>query len=221
MSSIIKNIGLDELLKIPSGENSEELCILNDISQNIVCQYEKEDMFPYLGNNIKVRKSVAEKLQRISDKLNLHFPDFKLKVVYGYRHPDIQKKYFEYQKNEIKKNTEKEELVDLDVQTHLFVADPRVAGHPTGAAIDITITSPQGDIDMGTSIADFSDKEKIQTFSKSITEIQKYNRKLLHDLMLEENFAPFYGEWWHFSYGDKEWASFYNKEQSLYSEIYL
>lgn len=35
---------------------------------------------------------------------------------------------------------------------------------------------------------------------------QKENRFLLQDLMLLVGFAPYYGEWWHFSYGDREWA---------------
>jgi len=42
-------------------------------------------------------------------------------------------------------------------------------------------------------------------------------RLLLHDLMIEAGFAPYYGEWWHFSYGDAEWAAFYEKSKTLYS----
>ena len=86
-----------------------------------------------------------------------------------------------------------------------------------GGAIDLTITSSQGDLDMGTMIGDFTDSDKIKTFAKNISQAQKENRQLLHDLMLKENFAPFYGEWWHFSYGDKEWAAFYGHQKSLYS----
>lgn len=47
---------------------------------------------------------------------------------------------------------------------------------------------------------------------------QAQRRSLLHDLMVAEDFAPFYGEWWHFSYGDREWAAFYNVEKAMYAQ---
>lgn len=52
-----------------------------------------------------------------------------------------------------------------------------------------------------------------------ITEEQAYMRGMLHDVMLMEGFAPFYGEWWHFSYGDREWAVFYDSLEAIYAPI--
>jgi D-alanyl-D-alanine dipeptidase len=37
--------------------------------------------------------------------------------------------------------------------------------------------------------------------------------------MMNEGFAPYDGEWWNFSYGDKEWACYYKKEMSLYNQV--
>ncbi len=37
--------------------------------------------------------------------------------------------------------------------------------------------------------------------------------------MLTAGFAPFDGEWWHFSFGDREWARFYGAENALYEQI--
>ena len=37
--------------------------------------------------------------------------------------------------------------------------------------------------------------------------------------MLEQEFAPYDGEWWHFSYGDREWAFYYKKEKALYKQV--
>ena len=53
-----------------------------------------------------------------------------------------------------------------------------------------------------------------------ISERAKNNRELLRKIMLEEEFAPYDGEWWHFSYGDKEWAFYYNKDEALYNQKY-
>lgn len=36
--------------------------------------------------------------------------------------------------------------------------------------------------------------------------------------MVEAGFAAFSGEWWHFSYGDREWAAIWNKAAALYQQ---
>lgn len=209
-----------ELLTVPLGENNEPLVSLSSVCPNIICMYEKTDMIPLTGNDIYVRKTVAEKLCRVQEHIKKISPEFQLRVVYGYRHPDIQKKYFEQKKQEL---LNKENISDENINTavHSFVAVPEVAGHPTGGALDLTIVKNGREIDMGTGIADYSDEEKIKTNSQTITTEQMQNRMILHDAMLREEFAPFYGEWWHFSYGDREWACFYGKETSLYSPVFF
>lgn len=210
-----------KLLKIKVDDSGEEMVNISKTLKNCICVYEKFDMVKYLGNDIWVRKTVAKKLATISRKLRKRFPYFKLKIVYGYRHPSIQKKYFSKQNKILKLQYPQTTPERLNELTHSMVAFPKVSGHPTGGAIDITITTSKGDLDMGTKIADYSNPKKIKTFTKLLTKTQTKNRKLLHDLMVTENFAPFYGEWWHFSYGDKEWAWFYEKENALYDQIKL
>jgi D-alanyl-D-alanine dipeptidase len=161
---------------------------------------------------------VANKLLCVQSALRKIHKEYSLKILYGYRHPDVQKKYF----NEIRE-TLKDQYKDLTEEqfnsiVHNYIAIPDVAGHPTGGAVDLTLTGPDGDLDMGSDTEDYSDQEKMQTFSKTISQEAQKNRMLLHDCMRAEGFAPFYGEWWHFSYGDKEWAYFYNVGKSLYSE---
>lgn len=207
------------LAKIKAGENYEKLVGLSKIAPDIICQYEKKDMLDYVGDQIFVRETVAKMLLACSQKLKAKNQDYSLKVVYGYRHPEVQQNYFDKRKQEIKAQYPELSEEELCAKTHLFVAAPDVAGHIVGGAIDITITSTQGDLDMGTKIADYSDEKKIQTFYKNLTNTQKQSRKLLHDLMTHVGFAPFYGEWWHFSYGDKEWAAFYGHKKSLYSPV--
>lgn len=145
--------------------------------------------------HVWVRKTVAEKLGRIAGLI----------VAEGYRHPEEQERLF-LQELLVHQNIEK---------AHQFIALPSVAGHPTGGAVDVTLP-----LDMGGSIKDFSQPEKLPTFSACITPCQAKNRKLLHDLMIGEGFAPFYGEWWHFSYGDREWAAFYGYPKTLYGPVF-
>lgn len=207
-----------EVLVTVAGENGERMVEVWFFDSTLVVEYEKPGMASFTGSRIFVRESVAWKLARVNQKLASRF--YTLKVVYGYRHPSVQEAYFSKQRAIIARENPSLTPDELDEETHKIVAVPSVAGHPTGGAVDVTIL--RGDktpLDMGTGIADYPDREKFPTFAEGLSPIQVENRRLLHDLMLEEGFAPFYGEWWHFSYGDREWACFYGKPASLYSPI--
>jgi len=101
------------------------------------------------------------------------------------------------------------------------VALPSFAGHPTGGAVDVTLAENGRELNMGCAITDFSCQDLLSTFAAGLTDEQKRCRRWLHDLMLTAGFAPFYGEWWHFSYGDREWAAFYSRPQAKYGPLYL
>lgn len=212
-----KILTYDDLLAANVGSSSEPLVDVRKYSTSIVAAYEKPDMLPYTGEIIYVRDSVAKKIALVNSdlaKINLG-----LKIVYGYRHPKVQEEYFYRRRDKLRQ--EHPELNDdnLDRLTHNFVAVPEVGGHPTGAAVDLTIIDSTGRVlDMGTKIADYTDKSMIRTFAEVSNKQQEY-RQLLHDAMVAQGFAPFYGEWWHFSYGDREWAAFYNKKEALYGAI--
>lgn len=57
------------------------------------------------------------------------------------------------------------------------------------------------------------------TFSPFVSREAWEARQLLRRAMMSAGFAPFDGEWWHFSYGDKEWARFYRRPGALYDQV--
>ena len=212
-----KILTYDDVAKFPAGTSDEPMVDVNAFDDSILTEYKKFDMLPIVGNMIYVRETLALKLAKIQKELNEE--GYRLKVVYGYRHPDVQRHYFETRRETLKAQNSNMSEEMLDRYTHNFVAIPEIAGHPAGAAVDVTIVRDDtSEIDMGTDIADYSDENMIKTFADSLTNKQEENRLKLHDLMVGEGFAPFYGEWWHFSYGDREWAAFYNKK-ALYGAI--
>lgn len=75
-------------------------------------------------------------------------------------------------------------------------------------------------MDMGGAIVDFSKPELLPTRSSLATPGERKLRLRLHDLMIEEGFAPFYGAWRHFSYGDREWAAFFGRNEALSAPIH-
>lgn len=207
-----KILTYDDVLAFKPGASTEPLVDVRTYDPDILSEYLKRDMLEITGGSIFVRDSLARKLAKVNQQLKAQ--GFLLKVVYGYRHPSIQRDYFLKRREAVSEQHPDLDQSQLNRLTHNFVADPTVAGHPAGAAIDVTIVDAHTKqaIDMGTSIADYSDPLLIQTFDSRVSKEVMKHRMMLHDALIAENFAPFYGEWWHFSYGDREWAAFYNKE---------
>ncbi|MDO8261133.1 MAG: M15 family metallopeptidase, partial [Candidatus Magasanikbacteria bacterium] len=187
---------------------------------SIKSKYFKNDMLPFFNGKIIVRKNVAKMLADIN--LQLREKGLGLTVAYGLRLLEIQKKYFSERYLAVKLENPELNEDELREKTHSMSASPDVAGHPTGGAVDLSLYNLESgeNLDMGGRIADFSDK-RIETFSDGLSEAQKENRKILHDAMIEVGFCPFYGEWWHFCYGDREWAFFYDKQCAIYNQVDL
>lgn len=208
-----------DLKNIPVNETDEQFMSANSYDKNITLKYKKDDMKPFLGEVILVRDTVARMLAAANKKIQSKHHNLTLLISYGYRSLEIQQKYFDRQVNIIKKEQPKIAESELLEAVHKRVAVPEVAGHPTGGAIDVTLYDIKlnQEIDMGTDIADYS-QNTFSTYSTKISDQQQASRLLLHDTLINEGFCPFYEEWWHFSYGDKEWAWFYNQPTALYEQ---
>lgn len=167
--------------------------------------------------NIIVRKSVYQKLCDADHALKKKegYENCQIIVTYGYRTFDIQKRAYEEQRFKLKQSNEQLSEEELREATHRLIAFPDVAGHPTGGAVDVTIFDYRKGkfLDLGTEIGDLTTKD-VYYASENISKAAKRNRKVLRAVMGEQGFAPYDGEWWHFSYGDKEWAYYMHRRQS-------
>lgn len=208
----------NDMKNISAGDSGEAFVLVDKYNLSIKSKYLKDDMLPYFDAKIIVRKTVAKMLAEVN--LKLRGKGLGLNVAYGLRLLEIQKKYFSERYSAVKKENPDLNESELREKTHAMSASPDVAGHPSGGAVDLTLYKLENgeNLDMGGGIADFSDK-RIKTFSEGLSEEQKINRKLLHDAMVEVGFCPFYGEWWHFCYGDREWAFFYDKKNAIYNQV--
>lgn len=206
-------LNYSDLADVLVKDNGESM---KPIKGNIVLTKQiSKDMLPITGKDIYVRESVLKNIAQAGEILSRDYPTYKLQIVYGYRSLTIQTKLFEQFKKELSTFYGGVELLEA---VHKLIAVPGVAGHPTGGAIDIQIVDKnKKPLDFGTKIWDF--KTDSYTFSPFISAVAKQNRALLRKVMLQTGFAPFDGEWWHFSYGDKEWAKYYNRPNAIYKQI--
>ena len=199
--------------RIPVLETNESL-IPVPATENLYATQYRDEMFPYTGEQVYVRQGVARRLGVAAALLALKDDSLQLEVCYGYRALEIQKKNFETQRKKLESLYQDEELLAM---THRLVAVPEVAGHPAGAAVDIRLTKDNEPLNTGTNIWEFVPDS--YTFSPFISQEAKRNRMLLRNVMLVAGFAPYDGEWWHFSYGDKEWARYYNLAYANYGQL--
>lgn len=93
-----------------------------------------------------------------------------------------------------------------------FVADPDdpnlVPPHLTGGAVDLTLARDGVVADMGTAFDDFTGLAAASAFEADGTDAGVRDlRRELHTAMRVEGFTGYWAEWWHFSYGDQEWAA--------------
>lgn len=213
-----KMIRYKDLAPIPVRENSDPIVPINPAEFPFGYMPEMSDMERTLGKTIFVRKAVNDRLLKAQMNLQAKAPYLSLFITYGYRSIEVQTLRFIQLFNDIDLPYF-ENPADLYEEMHRYVAVPSVAGHTTGGAVDIKIKDISTDkfIDFGSKQYDFTSKD-CYVFSPSVSRIAMKNRILLRQIMVDTGFAPFDGEWWHFSYGDKEWAFYYNKPNAIYEQ---
>jgi len=210
-----------ELNKIPIKENNERLVDISKFDSRIkiiIPEYMKNTSL----KKMLVRKTVAEKLKKIQSELP---SNMNLVVTSGLRplkiQTEIYKVFFKKNKKE-HPNWSKEKVRE---ETRKIVAPPdKTPPHSTGGAVDLTVCKDNKPLDMGCSIpmtiaTDNPEIHKFPTNSKKITKKQKENRKFFAELMKKYGFVNLESEWWHWSYGDRYWATKKNKRFAIYGSI--
>lgn len=110
---------------------------------------------------------------------------------------------------------------ELYALTDTFVADPHNgigSGHQACCAIDIALCDADGkNYDMGTKCQEIS--PLALTHSPDISDEAKKNRAILIAALEGEGFINYPEEWWHFSYGDHQWAFLVGKTEAIFGPI--
>lgn len=214
-------ITYQQLVDIPTKNLPEKFVDLPSSTNTLEARHLKlKDMILLTGDKILVRKSVKNKLIKVAKKIQTINSSWKLLVAYGYRSPEVQTKYFiENAQSILRKLRTVPSPTDLYELIHQQIAVPCVAGHPTGGAVDVCLTNQSSElINCGSKIYDLNNPKRFAFYPLNIKQA-KVARNTLRKSMLAQGFAPYDGEWWHFSYGDKEWAAYYKKPQALYGQV--
>lgn len=176
-----------------------------------------------------VRRSVLLRLIEAADML----PEgLRLLLLDGWRHRMVQTSLFQKFRSELRAKMpllSDREITDLASQ---FVAPPSVAAthpspHTTGGAVDVTIVDGTGlCLPMGTEFDETTERSATDYYEKKVIAREKLseeeeevlvNRRLLYAVMTRAGFTNYPDEWWHYDYGNQNWALLRGERAALYS----
>lgn len=164
------------------------------------------------------RRSVFNKLSRIQQKLETK--GFGLKVFQAWRSPEEQA---EMRAAQIEKTIREYPHVGdrsrIEELASRYVAPMEFAPHCTGGAIDLALYHLESgeQLDFGTAYTSFC--EESYTEHPSVTGKPRGNRLFLKEILEEEEFFNIPTEWWHYSFGNSEWAVYGRKRQAIYGPV--
>lgn len=165
----------------------------------------------------KIRKSVLEILLKAEDIL----PNgYKFVVMSAYIPVSMQQKVWDRKLEKLRlehSDWSEEKLLE---EVRKYAARPiKGAPHNTGGSVDVIILDQNGnELDMGSQFGGIG-KPAHTRFAK-LTEAQIQNRQLLYWTMTNAGFINTnLFEWWHYSYGDRAYASYKSEPFAIYNGI--
>ncbi len=163
-----------------------------------------------------VRAGVAARLEEAARNL----PDgIRLLFVEGWRAALVQRHYFDSYRERLRADgiaTDPDELYRLASR---YVSPPQLAPHTAGAAVDLTLCTPDGEgLDLGTPVNASPEESDggCYTAATNISAEGARNRAVLGTAMTAAGFVNYPTEWWHWSYGDRYWALASGASAALY-----
>lgn len=212
-------------------ENGEPLVPVSYCPDRVLTrpQYFYQKM-PHALPETYLREGVFERLLKASE----HLPKGCRFVIFdGWRPLSLQEDLFEQYKKELADSNPELNDTALSEATARFVARPdrnlaSPSPHSTGGAVDLSIADAGGKLlHMGTGFDDTSERSKTTYFEKRVadgetlseTEEQALrNRRLLFHIMSATGFTNYPDEWWHFDYGNQNWALISGAGRAVYGK---
>lgn len=158
-----------------------------------------------------LRQGVVLRLKQAADKL----PEgYSIYIFDALRSLTVQKALYDRFRAEVEREHPGLSSRELDAIIDEFVAIPvkrldRPSPHATGGAVDLTLCKDGQLLDMGTDFDDFTDLAHTAALERACPpelEEARQNRRLLFHLMASVGLVNYECEWWHYAYGERQWA---------------
>ncbi|WP_269410362.1 M15 family metallopeptidase [Lentibacillus daqui] len=197
---------------IPIRENGDKLVALSQLSEKIVVKpHYFHANIPGSINECYLRSRAADRLIQASERLPSHH---FFVVLDAWRPYEVQLELYQRLKKKLQLKGYKGNRLDKELSQYVDKPskDPsKPSNHLTGGAIDLVIATKQRILDFGTSFDEFTEKAHTDFYEKKADlsdqeTIFRNNRRLLKGIMENAGFTNFKNEWWHYDYGNQNWA---------------
>jgi D-alanyl-D-alanine dipeptidase len=166
-----------------------------------------------------VREGLVQRLVEARDRL----PEgIALLIVEGYRPVSLQARYFEEHCRELQARHPDWTDHLVRIVASRYVSPPDIVPpHSTGGAIDLTLSTDEGELDMGTPVNASPEESQgaCYTSAHGISRGAARSRGLLIATMRVAGFVNYPTEWWHWSYGDRYWAYALGKRIAFFGAV--
>jgi D-alanyl-D-alanine dipeptidase len=141
--------------------------------------------------------------------------------VEGHRDPRLQERYFNNYRERLEKLDRHLSDEDPYLLASRYVSPPRIAPHVSGAAIDLTLCDQEGnELDMGTAVnATPEDSNGACYFDAAVSVEARSNRTVMAKALEQVGLVNYPTEWWHWSYGDRDWAMATGASAAIYGPL--
>lgn len=159
-----------------------------------------------------LRETLCHKLAQAVNKLP---SEYSLLIFDALRPLPVQKAIYDQFRARILRERPNASPAEVELILDDFVAKPvkrlhRPAPHTTGGAVDLTLCKNGLPLDMGTGFDDFTVLAYTDALEHDCPpgcEAQRDHRRLLYHLMASVGLANYECEWWHYAYGERQWAA--------------
>ncbi|MEA4955723.1 MAG: M15 family metallopeptidase [Pseudoflavonifractor sp.] len=158
-----------------------------------------------------VRQGLALRLVQAAEKL----PEgWSLLIFDGLRPLRLQQALYDQFREIVTRERPQASPAEVEMVLETFVAKPvkrrnRPAPHTTGGAVDLTLYRNGATLDMGTGFDDLTSMAHTDWLEHSCPPGQeecRNARRMLYNLMTSVGLVNYPCEWWHYAYGERQWA---------------
>ncbi|MFC1647481.1 M15 family metallopeptidase [Patescibacteria group bacterium] len=183
--------------------------------------------FKWGHSNTDIMEARQGAIKRLT-QAKKHLPEnYNFKIWDGYRTLKVQQILYDDYYSRLKKEHPDFAHEKLCQMVEIFVSpasrNPKFPSpHNTGGAIDLTIVDENNqELNMGTPFDEFTERSFTNHFSNDPEGKIHKNRMMFKKIMEAAGFANYFEEWWHYSYGDQEWAKTRGESKALYGSVEL
>ncbi|TFV63931.1 dipeptidase [Geodermatophilus sp. DF01-2] len=166
-----------------------------------------------------VRQGLRRRLERAAELLP---QGLQVLMIEGYRPPELQLQYFADYRHELRQLNRDWPDDEIHAAASRYVAPPDVAPHPTGGAIDVTLSTTAGEeLDLGTRVNASPEESHGACYTDAswVPAAARRHRAVLAEALGTVGFVNYPTEWWHWSVGDRYWAAVTGAPAAFYGPV--